>query len=72
MDTGIIGLINFSKKFFEGRCIKWIGSVGFISINDCVVRISYMNHFGPNVFLYKLIIKLQEAKIRMCLCFMNF
>jgi|688.fasta_scaffold387439_2 hypothetical protein len=50
MDTGIISLINFSKKFFEGRDINWIGSVGFISINDCVVRISYMNHFGPNGF----------------------
>jgi hypothetical protein len=50
MDAGTISLINFSKKFFEGRDINWIGSVGFISINNCVVRISYINHFGPNGF----------------------
>jgi hypothetical protein len=43
MDTGMISLINFSKKFFEGKNINWIGSVGFISINNCVVRISYIN-----------------------------
>ena len=50
MDTSTLNLINFNKKFFESKDINWIGTVGFISINDCVVRISYMNHFGPNGF----------------------
>ena len=51
MDTGLNSLINFNKEFFKGRDITWIGTLGFIRINDCVIRIYYLNNvIGPNGF----------------------
>ena len=47
-DKSLISLINFIKEFFEGRDIVWIGVVGFITKNDSVIRIGYLNNvIGP-------------------------
>jgi len=72
MDTGMISLINFSKKFFEGKNINWIGSVGFISINNCVVRISYINDFRANGFHVQVDDKITGANYTYIFMFYEF